>query len=234
MIKLENLWRIYRSGTIEVQALREVSLTIEAGEFVGVMGPSGSGKSTLLNILGCLDRPDAGTYLLNGRDVSGLNEAALAEVRNRQLGFVFQNYNLLPRLDARRNVELPLIYAGLNSRQRRERTLEAIARVGLADRADHLPTQLSGGQNQRVAIARALVNRPTVLLADEPTGNLDSNTSREIMDIFSRLNREGVTIVLVTHEREIAEYAGRILHFRDGLLRRDEPVGQEPKEGRGE
>jgi putative ABC transport system ATP-binding protein len=225
MIKAEDLWRIYRLGAIEVQALRGVSLTIEAGEFVAVMGPSGSGKSTLLNILGCLDRPDAGTYRLNGRDVSGLNEDALAKVRNRQLGFVFQNYNLLPRLDARRNVELPLIYAGLSSRQRRERALEAVARVGLADRADHLPTQLSGGQNQRVAIARALVNRPAVLLADEPTGNLDSNTSREIMDIFSRLNREGVTIVLVTHEREIAAYAGRILHFRDGRLWRDEPLG---------
>jgi putative ABC transport system ATP-binding protein len=224
MIKVEDLWRVYRLGAIEVQALQGVSLTIDAGEFVAVMGPSGSGKSTLLNILGCLDRPDAGAYRLNDRDVSGLNEDALAQTRNRQLGFVFQNYNLLPRLDARRNVELPLLYAGLSARQRRERALEAIARVGLADRADHLPTQLSGGQNQRVAIARALVNRPTVLLADEPTGNLDSNTSREIMDIFSRLNREGVTIVLVTHEREIAEYAGRILHFRDGRLRRDEPL----------
>ncbi len=229
MIKADDLWRVYRLGAIEVQALQGVSLAIDAGEFVAVMGPSGSGKSTLLNILGCLDRPDAGTYRLNGRDVSGMNEDALAQTRNRQLGFVFQNYNLLPRLDARRNVELPLIYAGLSSRQRRERALEAIARVGLADRADHLPTQLSGGQNQRVAIARALVNRPAVLLADEPTGNLDSNTSREIMDVFSRLNREGVTIVLVTHERGIAEYAGRILHFRDGRLQRDEPLGPVPE-----
>jgi putative ABC transport system ATP-binding protein len=224
MIKAENLWKIYRSGTIEVQALRGVSLTVNTGEFVSVMGPSGSGKSTLLNILGCLDRPDAGTYLLNGRDVSGLNADALAAVRNRHLGFVFQNYNLLPRLDARRNVELPLVYAGVDSRSRRELALKALSRVGLADRADHLPTQLSGGQNQRVAIARALVNRPAVLLADEPTGNLDTRTSAEIMDIFRALNREGVTIVLVTHEREIAVYARRILHFRDGMLQRDEPV----------
>lgn len=234
MMKVENLWKIYHTGTIAVEALRGICLVINAGEFVSIMGPSGSGKSTLLNILGCLDRPDTGTYQLNGRDVSGLNEDDLAKVRNRQLGFVFQNYNLLPRLSALRNVELPLIYAGLGARERQERTLEVIARVGLADRADHLPTQLSGGQNQRVAIARALVNRPAVLLADEPTGNLDTRTSGEIMDIFRQFNRDGVTIVLVTHEREIAAYAHRILHFRDGLLQHDEQVGEAREEVRGE
>jgi putative ABC transport system ATP-binding protein len=230
MIKTDNLGKIYRSGPVEVQALRDVSLVINAGEFVAVMGPSGSGKSTLLNLLGCLDRPSAGSYMLNGLSIAELSEDALAAVRNRQLGFIFQNYNLLPRMDALRNVELPMLYSGLNPRVRRERALEALNRVGLSNRIDHLPTQLSGGQNQRVAIARALVNRPPVLLADEPTGNLDTRSGAEIMAIFQELNREGVTIMLVTHEREIAEHATRILHFRDGRLMDDEPV-ERPGEG---
>ncbi len=202
-------------------ALRGVSLEIRRGEFVAVMGASGSGKSTLMNIVGCLDRPTQGCYFLEGIDVSKLTKVELARIRNRMIGFVFQQFNLLPRTSALENAELPTIYAGLPPQEREKRAGEALERVGLADRAHHYPSQLSGGQQQRVAIARALVNRPSILLADEPTGNLDSRTSVELMDVFQRLNEDGLTVVLVTHETDIARYAGRSLEFRDGKLRRD-------------
>ncbi len=222
MITVQQLTKVYQSGRLSFPALQGVSLTISRGEFVAVMGPSGSGKSTFLNVLGCLDRPTSGTYSLDGQEVSRLTENELAAVRNRKIGFVFQTFNLLPRLNALRNVELPMIYAGIPPAGRRERARAALARVGLAERAHHRPTELSGGERQRVAIARALVNDPAVILADEPTGNLDSRAGAEVMAIFSELHRRGATIVLVTHEREIAEYAGRILFFRDGRL-----VGEE-------
>jgi putative ABC transport system ATP-binding protein len=225
VIRLENVFKTYDLGEIQVQALRGVSLEVRAGEFVAVMGPSGSGKSTVMNILGCLDRPTKGHYFLDGVDVSGMTKTELARIRNRKLGFVFQQFNLLSRTSALENVELPTVYAGVSPEERTTRAMEALTRVGLADRAGHHPSQLSGGQQQRVAIARGLVNRPSILLADEPTGNLDSRTSVEIMDILQTLNNEqGLTIVLVTHEPDIAQYARRTLLFRDGKLKRDSLV----------
>src|ERR1700719_1398775 len=224
-ICLGNVCKTYDLGEIQVHALRGVTLEVSEGEFVAVMGPSGSGKSTIMNILGCLDRPTKGHYFLDGVDVSGMSKTELARIRNRKLGFVFQQFNLLSRTSALENVELPTVYAGVGPEERAKRAMESLTRVGLADRAGHHPSQLSGGQQQRVAIARALVNRPAILLADEPTGNLDSRTSVEIMDILQTLNEEqGLTIVLVTHEPDIAQYAKRTLEFRDGKLRRDSMV----------
>jgi putative ABC transport system ATP-binding protein len=225
VIRLDNVFKTYDLGEIQVQALRGVSLDIREGEFVAIMGPSGSGKSTVMNILGCLDRPTKGRYFLDGVDVSGMTKTELARIRNRKLGFVFQQFNLLSRTSALENVELPTVYAGISPEERTKRAMEALTRVGLADRAGHHPSQLSGGQQQRVAIARGLVNRPAILLADEPTGNLDSRTSVEIMDILQTLNNDqGLTIVLVTHELDIAQFAKRTLLFRDGKLMRDSIV----------
>jgi putative ABC transport system ATP-binding protein len=225
VIRLENVYKTYDLGEVQVHALRGVSLEIHAGEFVAVMGASGSGKSTLMNILGCLDKPTKGRYFLDGIDVSGMEKSDLAKIRNHKLGFVFQGFNLLSRTSALENVELPTIYAGISLEERESRAKESLERVGLADRAHHHPSQLSGGQQQRVAIARALVNRPAILLADEPTGNLDSRTSVEIMDILQRLNKEnGLTVALVTHEPDIAQYAKRILEFRDGKIKKDVQV----------
>ena len=225
VIRLENVHKTYDLGEIQVQALRGISLEARPREFVAVMGPSGSGKSTVMNILGCLDRPTKGRYFLDGVDVSQMSKSDLARIRNRKLGFVFQQFNLLARTSALENVELPTIYAGIPAQERAKRAMESLARVGLADRAGHYPSQLSGGQQQRVAIARALVNRPSILLADEPTGNLDSRTSVEIMEILQTLNEEqGLTIIMVTHEADIAHFALRTLEFRDGKLRRDSLV----------
>ncbi len=225
VIRLENVYKTYDLGEIQVQALRGVSLEVRAGEFVAVMGPSGSGKSTVMNILGCLDRPTKGRYFLDGLDVSHMSKDELARIRNRKLGFVFQQFNLLSRTSALENVELPTVYAGIAPEERTRRALEALKQVGLADRAGHHPSQLSGGQQQRVAIARGLVNRPAILLADEPTGNLDSRTSIEIMEILQTLNDEqGLTIVIVTHEPDIATFARRTLEFRDGRLKKDRQV----------
>jgi putative ABC transport system ATP-binding protein len=226
VVQLENIHKTYTSGEVEVRAVRGVSLTIERGDFVALMGASGSGKSTLMNLLGCLDRPTAGRYLLDGVDVSDLGRNERADIRNQKLGFVFQGFNLLARTSALENVELPMLYAPrrLPAREIRDRALRALEIVGLAHRADHHPAQLSGGQQQRVAIARALVNQPRVLLADEPTGNLDSRTSIEVMGVFQKLNEEGITILMVTHELDIAHYCRRNLVMRDGLIVRDEPV----------
>jgi putative ABC transport system ATP-binding protein len=222
LIALDEVVKTYWMGDVSVEALRGVSLRIDEGEFVAVMGASGSGKSTLMNLLGCLDRPTSGRYRLDGQEISALDADALAALRNRTLGFVFQNFNLLSRTSALENVELPLLYAGLPARERRSRALEALARVGLADRADHQPNQMSGGQQQRVAIARALVGRPRLVLADEPTGNLDSQTSAEVMRILAELRQEGMTILLVTHEADIAGWAHRVITMRDGTIRSDE------------
>jgi putative ABC transport system ATP-binding protein len=224
--RLENVHKTYHTGEVEVQAVRGVSLEIRRGEFVAFMGSSGSGKSTLMNMLGCLDRPSEGRYLLDGLDVSGLHRDRLADIRNRKLGFVFQSFNLLPRTSALENVELPLLYGEhrLTNTQLREKAGKVLAAVGLTGREDHHPSQLSGGQQQRVAIARALINDPEVVLADEPTGNLDSRTSVEIMDIFQKLNDRGITIVMVTHESDIAAYAKRNIVMRDGLVQSDDPV----------
>jgi putative ABC transport system ATP-binding protein len=221
-IRLESIFKTYDLGEIQVHALRGVSLEIYPGEFVAVMGASGSGKSTLMNIIGCLDKPTRGRYFLDGKDVSGLTKKELAKIRSQKLGFVFQQFNLLSRTSALENVELPTIYAGIPIQERERRAREALQRVGLAEREGHFPSQLSGGQQQRVAIARALVNNPSLLLADEPTGNLDSRTSVEIMDIFQKLNDEhGLTVVIVTHEPDIAQYAKRALEFRDGKMKTD-------------
>ena len=218
LIAVHGLTRTYVMGTERVAALAGVTAEVGRGEFVAVMGPSGSGKSTFMNVLGCLDRPDSGSYRLDGEEVSRLDSDALAAIRNRRIGFVFQSFNLLPRLDAAGNVALPMVYAGVDRATRLNRAAEALAQVGLAERAHHRPAQLSGGQQQRVAIARALVNRPALLLADEPTGALDSRTSAEIMALFQDLNRAGITVVLVTHEPDVAAYASRVLTFRDGEL----------------
>ena len=225
VITVEKLTKTYNMGDVDVRALRGVSLNIDAGEFVAVTGPSGSGKSTFMHILGCLDRPTSGQYTLHGQDVSRLSRDDLAEVRNTKIGFVFQGFNLLARTTALDNVELPLLYGGskLGAPGRRKRSLEVLRAVGLGDRLDHLPNQLSGGQQQRVAIARGLVNRPAILLADEPTGNLDSRTSIEVMDIFQRLNQEnGITVLLITHETNLAEYGNRIIRFHDGRVASDQ------------
>jgi putative ABC transport system ATP-binding protein len=219
---MRDVQKVYRLDGVEVHALRGISLEIDAGEFVGIMGPSGSGKSTMMNIIGCLDRPTAGTYALNGTNVSTLDDVALARLRNRQIGFVFQSFNLLPRTPAVENVELPMIYAGVPDR--RTKALAALESVGLRDRASHMPTQLSGGEQQRVALARALVMAPPLILADEPTGNLDSATAEEIMALLRQLSRQGITIVLVTHESDIAAHSRRLVQFRDGHIVRDGPT----------
>jgi putative ABC transport system ATP-binding protein len=221
VIVTRNLQREYDMGGEIVRALRGVDLTIRRNEFVAIMGPSGSGKSTLMNMIGCLDTPTRGEYWLNGHRVSELGDDELARIRNKEIGFVFQTFNLLPRASALHNVELPLVYAGVNSRERKERAVDALTRVGLADRMEHRPNELSGGQRQRVAIARALVNVPSILLADEPTGNLDSTTSVEIMALFNQLHQQDQTIVLVTHEQDIAAHARRQVHLKDGMLERD-------------
>ena len=225
IIRAEDLWRTYQMGSEEIHALRGVSFVIDRGEYVAVMGPSGSGKSTLMNLIGCLDTPSRGTYVLRGKVVSQMNDDELAEVRNREIGFVFQTFNLLPRASALHNVELPLVYAGVPKEARLDRARGALEMVDLADRMHHKPNELSGGQRQRVAIARALVMKPSILLADEPTGNLDSATGEEIMRLFDRLHHEGNTIILVTHERDIAEHARRAIHIRDGRVEKDERQG---------
>lgn len=221
MIKISNLGKIYGNGDIAVEALKKIHLTIGKGEFVSIMGPSGSGKSTLMNIIGCLDRATSGDYALDETGVENLNDNELAEIRNKKIGFVFQSFNLLPRISALKNVELPMVYSGIGHKERKERAVEALTRVGLGDRMDHKPNEMSGGQKQRVAIARALVNRPTIVLADEPTGNLDSVSSEEIMVQFQKLNEEGVTVLIVTHEPDIAEHSKRIITFADGYLTSD-------------
>jgi len=222
IILTHKLTREYDMGSELVRALRGVSVQIHKNEYVAVMGPSGSGKSTLMNLIGCLDTPTSGEYWLNGQKVSDLVDDELARIRNKEIGFVFQTFNLLPRADALHNVELPLIYAGLSSRNRRERAAHALERVGLGDRMDHKPNELSGGQRQRVAIARALVNEPSILLADEPTGNLDSTTSSEIMNVFAQLHGQGQTVVMVTHEQDIAAHAARVITLRDGVVATDQ------------
>ena len=229
VIEIERLSKTYRLGPVHVEALRDVSLTISQGEFLAVMGPSGSGKSTLMNILGCLDRPTDGVYRFDGQEVEALGRDALAAIRSRKVGFVFQGFNLLPRMTALENVELPMIYEAVPSAERKERARSAMAALGILDREEHLPTQMSGGQQQRVAIARAIVNSPSLLLADEPTGNLDTATSEEIMEVFVGLNEErGITVVTVTHDPEVARYARRVVRFRDGRI-----VDDGPGEGRG-
>jgi len=231
LIRIHNLARRYVMGTETVHALREVSLEIERGEYVAIMGPSGSGKSTLMNMVGCLDTPTSGSYELNGQDVSHMDDNQLAEIRNCEIGFVFQTFNLLARSTALRNVELPMIYAGVPAEERRAKALHALAQVGLADRVQHKPNELSGGQRQRVAVARALVNDPSILLADEPTGNLDSKTGVEIMALFEELAQKGNTIIVVTHEESVARHARRIIRLLDGLIASDEPVPGDRRAG---
>ena len=222
LIDVQNLKKTYLLGDIEVPAVRGINMSIEPNEYLAIMGPSGSGKSTLMNIIGCLDVPTEGTYILDKKDVSQLNDDELAEIRNKKIGFVFQTFNLLPRADALHNVELPLIYSGATRVKRRQKAVEALEMVGLADRMDHKPSELSGGQRQRVAIARALVNDPAIILADEPTGNLDSNTGEEIMEIFQQLHNGGNTIILITHEEYIANHSKRVIRLLDGLVQSDE------------
>jgi putative ABC transport system ATP-binding protein len=224
VITVESVSKTYKVGETEVKALRDVSITIQSGQFVAIMGPSGSGKSTFMNLLGCLDRPDTGRILLDGIDITHLDRNERAEIRNKKIGFVFQNFSLLARTPVLENVELPLVYAGADAKERRERAQDALTRVGLAGKINNQITQLSGGEQQRVAIARSLVNRPSLILADEPTGNLDTRTSMEIMAIFQRLNREGISVVLVTHEPDIAHYTMRTVTFRDGRIVKDDPV----------
>jgi putative ABC transport system ATP-binding protein len=225
MIDIKNVTKVYQMGEVEVHALRGVSLQIEKGDFVTIMGPSGSGKSTLMNLLGCLDSPTDGSYYLHGQDVSGLSDTQLAHVRNEQIGFVFQQFNLLPRTTAIRQVELPLMYSGMAARERRERVRAALEAVGLGDRMGHRPDELSGGQQQRVAVARALVTEPSIIMADEPTGNLDTRSGDEVLRIFQQLNDQGITVIFVTHDPEIAEYSRRTIHLRDGLIESDEVAG---------
>jgi putative ABC transport system ATP-binding protein len=229
LIHLKKISRRYQMGTETIHALRDVSLEIERGEYVAIMGPSGSGKSTLMNLIGCLDTATAGEYELNGVQVSQMDDNQLAEIRNKEIGFIFQTFNLLPRSDALRNVELPLIYSGMPADERRAVALQALRNVGLADRIHHRPNELSGGQRQRVAVARALVNRPSILLADEPTGNLDTKTGAEIMALFAELSRQGHTIIVVTHEEDVAKHAQRILRIRDGQIASDERADDRPE-----
>ena len=221
IIRLEDICRIYRVGSQEVRALDGVSLSVYKNEYVAIMGPSGSGKSTLMNILGCLDSPDSGRYILNGTDVSEMDDGEMADVRNREIGFVFQSFNLLPRYNALENVALPMVYAGVPAGERREKAAQALRSVGLEDRMDHRPNELSGGQRQRVALARALINSPSIILADEPTGNLDTHTSVEIMRLFDEIYRGGNTVIVVTHEEDIAAYAHRVIRLRDGRIESD-------------
>ena len=221
LIETRDLWKTYVMGAEEIHALRGVSIKLERGEYVAIMGPSGSGKSTLMNLIGCLDTPSKGQYILNGKEVSKMDDDELARVRNMEIGFVFQTFNLLPRASALHNVELPLVYAGVGAHDRQERARDALSKVDLLPRMNHKPNELSGGQRQRVAIARALVNNPSILLADEPTGNLDSKTGVEIMGLFARLHEAGNTIILVTHEADIAAYAHRVIHIRDGQVEND-------------
>ena len=224
MIEIDNVTKVYQMGEVEVHALRGVSLQLEKGEFVSIMGPSGSGKSTLMNVLGCLDSPTSGVYHLHGQDVSLLTDRQLARIRNKEIGFVFQMFNLLPRTTALRQVELPLAYAGVGSRERRKRAREALEAVGLGDRVDHKPDEMSGGEQQRVAIARALVTGPSIIMADEPTGNLDTKSGNEVLRIFQQLNEQGITVIFVTHDAETAAYSKRAIHLRDGLIEKDEPI----------
>ena len=221
IIRLEDICRIYRVGSQEVRALDGVSLSVYKNEYVAIMGPSGSGKSTLMNILGCLDSPDSGRYILNGTDVSEMDDGEMADVRNREIGFVFQSFNLLPRYNALENVALPMVYAGVPAGERRVKAAQALRSVGLEDRMDHRPNELSGGQRQRVALARALINNPSIILADEPTGNLDTHTSVEIMRLFDEIYRNGNTVIVVTHEEDIAAYAHRVIRLRDGRVESD-------------
>ena len=222
MLEIKKVKKIYQMGKVKVEALRGVSFYIDKGEFVAIMGPSGSGKSTLMHIIGCLDQPTEGNFIIGGKDVSKLNDDRLAEIRNKRIGFVFQQFNLLSRTSVLHNVEIPLIYAGLKSKQRRKLAMQALESVGLGDRVKHKPNEISGGEKQRAAIARALVNNPLIILADEPTGNLDTKIGEEIMKIFDKLHQEGHTIIMVTHEAEIARHARRIIHLRDGLIEKDE------------
>jgi len=222
MLEIKKIKKIYQMGKVKVEALRGISFCIDKGEFVAIMGPSGSGKSTLMHIIGCLDQPTEGNFIIGGKDVSKLNDDRLAEIRNKRIGFVFQQFNLLSRTSILHNVEIPLIYAGIKAKQRRELAKQALESVGLGDRLKHKPNEISGGEKQRAAIARALVNNPLIVLADEPTGNLDTKTGEEIMKIFYKLHQQGNTIIMVTHEAEIARHAQRIIHLRDGLIEKDE------------
>ncbi len=224
MIRIDNIIKTYTTGEINLTALKGVSLNVKPGEFVSIMGPSGCGKSTLMNILGCLDKMTSGKYILNGKDISGLVDNELAEIRCREIGFVFQSFNLLPRMSILENVELPMVYAGVSKRERREKALDALRKVDLSERIKHRPNEISGGQRQRVAIARAIVNNPSIILADEPTGNLDTKVTKEIMKIIQGLNDEGTTVLLVTHEADVAQYSKRIIHMRDGEIIDDDQV----------